>query len=1238
MAPDPGIRSSAPVPQTYSEYRGLHRGESILVCGCGSSLSGIIAPERLITVGVNDMGRLFDPDYLVVLNPPTQFSRERFQFIANSRARAIFTQLELGIAHPNIVRVKLGRKGSTDLSDCGTLPYTRNSPYPAICLAAHLGARRIGVLGVDFTANHFFARTGTHSLAPELAQIDREYSQLYQSCIRQGIEVFNLSEESRLTAFPRMSQQEFHQFALLPPRPPLRKVFFVNYQFLSCGHVFREGLSHAANSLGIGHQQSSWDDPELPRKISAFNPDLLFVAHGRKFSQRWRGEQLHPRSAVWLLDEPYEVDDTVKFSSAFSHVFLNDPATLARHRCAHYLPVCYDPFACSYLPAIARPHAVGFIGGHNLQREDALVRLAGDGALSYVVGGPWGHPSLQKLCLAPNIPAEQTASLYSATRIVINLFRSRHHFNHAGLPAFSLNPRIYEALGCGALVISEYRPELETVCPEIPSFRSLDEMQSLVDRFLRDPDLYAHTRKQCIRRLATHTYAERLASVLLKVFGAGSDSVSDLPGREDPVTARETPVSLVAGASADSSARPTSLHASEARMEILETSPSIQLPVELASDWQAQSPAVQIGRDGAVILTRQAEDGPGCEQGLVGRRCLKSVLLEFDLFLNQDTVFVAKLHQAEAENQSSNSYHLLCRGTRAYVARHGHVLSRVTLPTGRWVSLSFSCSGGSIVLRRQGAEIARIADATLREGFAFLGVKTGSAVVRNVRIQEAGTAPAARPAHFFGVLLPPAGPAPKVSIVTTVYDRVDCLENCLRSVQALHFQDYEHIVVADCPPDHIVRQIAELVEFANRDSGKLSLLNLNARKNDWGMTPAATGLSVARGQYVCFLSDDNGYAPEHFDRLVAALDASPGLGFVYSSCLWAGRGVLNSPVPRPGRIDLGQPLIRRELFERYFGGTLTFHEFGWDWRMIERLLRSGVRWQHINAATFIFRLAMYPEWIPPRSRAALCRNGISYCIACLRPTYARRLIDDLIAKTTAPFEILLWLNVVDPEFDAFLASRIAEGAPIRIVGRSPENIGMAAYPRLFDTACSPMVAQIDDDVVCVSPRIAETAREIFDRFPNVGMLTADVWQDEFTSGARPPLRHYRAVDREFGLFEGPIDGWFAVYRRSSLSVCQQIAVSRYFCLGCAIKNHLATLGQVGLLCRRIRVFHVVDAPYVAYFGMLDAEIAKYRMIGRQDLVSSYTAARATLPPLSELAGRVQGIVENLREAPQINDL
>jgi hypothetical protein len=247
---------------------------------------------------------------------------------------------------------------------------------------------------------------------------------------------------------------------------------------------------------------------------------------------------------------------------------------------------------------------------------------------------------------------------------------------------------------------------------------------------------------------------------------------------------------------------------------------------------------------------------------------------------------------------------------------------------------------------------------------------------------------------------------------------------------------------------------------------------------------------------------------------------------------------------------------------------------------------------------------------------------ISYCIACYRPRYARALIDELIRKTTVEFEILLWINVADTAFDEFVKEREANGAPIRVIGRTPENIGMAAYFHLFAQSRFEMVTQIDDDVVCVSPRIAETAHEIFTRFPQVGMLTADVWQDDFTTGARPPMEQYQTYNSEYGLYDGPIDGWFAVYRKASLGVCRYIRPSRYLCLGLMLKRLLRRNGLLGLLCKRMKVFHVIGPQYASYFGMLDFEIEKYRSLGRGEIVQWYVDARDKLPPRASLHERV----------------
>src|ERR1051326_3460130 len=87
---------------------------------------------------------------------------------------------------------------------------------------------------------------------------------------------------------------------------------------------------------------------------------------------------------------------------------------------------------------------------------------------------------------------------------------------------------------------------------------------------------------------------------------------------------------------------------------------------------------------------------------------------------------------------------------------------------------------------------------------------------------------------------------------------------------------------------------------------------------------------------------------------------------------------------------------------------------------------------------------------------------ISYCIASFRPQYSSLLIQDLLRKTTTPFEILIWLNVDDAEFERFLEAQQSAGAPLRIVGKTTENIGMQAYAQLFQRAHYELIVQSEE--------------------------------------------------------------------------------------------------------------------------------------------------------------------------------
>jgi hypothetical protein len=194
---------------TLADFHDRHRGETILVCGCGTSVLKLPDPGQWLTIGVNDIGRLFQPTYLVVVNPRGQFKHERFRYVESTRARAVFTQVELGIDHPQVVRLRLGKYGGTDFTDSDCLHYTQNSPYVAVCLAVQMGAKRIGLIGVDFTEDHFFGKTGSHPLARKLAEIDREYARLAEALSDRGVELINLGKQSRLTGIPKQSCDRF---------------------------------------------------------------------------------------------------------------------------------------------------------------------------------------------------------------------------------------------------------------------------------------------------------------------------------------------------------------------------------------------------------------------------------------------------------------------------------------------------------------------------------------------------------------------------------------------------------------------------------------------------------------------------------------------------------------------------------------------------------------------------------------------------------------------------------------------------------------------------------------------------------------------------------------------------------------------------------------------------------------------------------------------------------------------
>lgn len=110
------------------------------------------------TIGVNDVNKLFPDtpvDYLVCVDLPSSFTKERLHTIENSPCKKFFAPFDEWNHHSKFEKIKFanGRSNLSKLKDPELVCYSNNSAFVACVMAYKLGATEIVLYGADFT-NH----------------------------------------------------------------------------------------------------------------------------------------------------------------------------------------------------------------------------------------------------------------------------------------------------------------------------------------------------------------------------------------------------------------------------------------------------------------------------------------------------------------------------------------------------------------------------------------------------------------------------------------------------------------------------------------------------------------------------------------------------------------------------------------------------------------------------------------------------------------------------------------------------------------------------------------------------------------------------------------------------------------------------------------------------------------------------------------------------------------------------
>lgn len=183
---------------------------------------------------------------------------------------------------------------------------------------------------------------------------------------------------------------------------------------------------------------------------------------------------------------------------------------------------------------------------------------------------------------------------------------------------------------------------------------------------------------------------------------------------------------------------------------------------------------------------------------------------------------------------------------------------------------------------------------------------------------------------------------PLVSVVIPTFKRPDLLKRAVASVLAQDYVNVEAVVVGDQCPD---------LDGLKLDGPRVWVFNLKENHGAGGAAPRNHGISMARGEFIAYLDDDNAWEPNHVSSLYQALRETDS-DWAFSS-MKAVDHVFKFEEPQKGKLDTSCVLHKRSLV-RDHGPWKDRSEAGYahDWEFFSRWLH--LPWVATGKPTLVY--------------------------------------------------------------------------------------------------------------------------------------------------------------------------------------------------------------------------------------------------------------------------------------------
>lgn len=260
-------------------------------------------------------------------------------------------------------------------------------------------------------------------------------------------------------------------------------------------------------------------DRKLIRSVNKFKPDIFLTVFGFDHRKtilkkiKFKGVA----TICWWLNDPFQIKRSMKQASFYDYYFTNSKGSLKEYQKADiknvfYLPVGSFPEVHRKFNKMTDVHDISFAGDWSPAREKILFELAKDFNIS--IFGPWKkklnkNSPLNKYILQNGFfSADEMVNIFNSSKVVLNIHTWFGQWDHG------LNPRVFEANGCGAFQISDYKEEISELYEpdkEIVLYKDITELKEKLSYFLKHPKNSSYIAEMgLMRTLKEHTYEQRL--------------------------------------------------------------------------------------------------------------------------------------------------------------------------------------------------------------------------------------------------------------------------------------------------------------------------------------------------------------------------------------------------------------------------------------------------------------------------------------------------------------------------------------------------------------------------------------------------------------------------------------------------------------------------------------------------------------------------------------------------------